>query len=277
MSNSYNDTWRKPPYPTQMSYALSNRTYLGLVNPPVIPLYETRFRSGSTVAYGSRTNTTITAPSGIQDGDGLVIVFGIGIAGTPPTPTPPAGFTLFRTGTVLSLGGFSLVNYFWVKIASGESGNYTISHSAASSWAYMMAFSNVDAVNPIQQSTANNGTSGAATTTATGVTTTREGVSVIFVDQNWGDTSNNLVVPTGITPQFTERRDTDVGYVATGDLIGITTTGDKSHTNNNNVGFGSPWAGYLIVVQPPGYTHISQLGHPYGAIGERQYRNIIPQ
>lgn len=233
------------------------------------------FRSGSSVGYASRTNTTITAPSGIQNGDALVIVFGIGISGTPPTPTPPAGFVQIRAPTSIGLGGFNLANHFWVKVANGESGNYTVTHSSASSWAYMMAFSGADYFNPIEQSTANTGTSGAATTTALGVTTVRAGTTVIFVDQNWGDTSNNLVVPTGTTPTFTERRDADIGYVATGDLASPTTTGNKSHTNNNNVGFGSPWAGYLIVVQPPGFVY-SMPGRPFGAPGSAMHRQILP-
>ena len=228
--------------------------------PPPSPV---AYRSSSATTYASRTNTTLTAPSGIQNGDLLVIIFDIGAA-SPPTPTPPAGFSAlpsFSSPLSMTAGGFTVNMYAWYKFASSESGNYTVTHSSASSQGYIVALSGADPTTPFSPNpTTNTGTG--STTTATGLTTPRDNSLIMFVSSDWGDTANNLTGPTGSTPTFTKRMgstsQSGILYVADGVLGTAGATGDKTITNNSN-GSGA-WGGVLISVEPsstPGSPTIS--------------------
>jgi hypothetical protein len=207
---------------------------------------------GSTnIAYAARTNTILTAPTGIQNGDLLFIYFDIGAA-SPPTPTPPAGFTVVPGFPVTNtLGGFSVTNYAWYKFASSESGNYTVSHASASSEGYIARYTGVNQTTPFSPAaTTSTGTGG--TSTATGLTTAQNGTMVVFLGQDWGDTANNLTGPTGTTPTFTKEMGasttTGVMYVADGVMTTAAATGTKSITNNST---GSdPWFAALVAIQP---------------------------
>ena len=91
------------------------------------------FRSISYVAYGNRGGTTITAPAGITDGDVLLLVFFAGSGTNPPPPiTLPSGFTQLSGPNFTNLSTFYAHRYLAWKVASGESGNYGISHTSAS-------------------------------------------------------------------------------------------------------------------------------------------------
>lgn len=212
-------------------------------------------RSDSATTYASRTNTTLTAPAGIQDGDVLVIVFCIGANPSAPTPTPPAGFSA-PTGTwpitITDLSGFNVKTFVWYKVASGESGNYTVTHTSAASQGYIGAYNGGTSAQPA--ATTNTGTT--ATSTALSITPSANGSVVIFAAHDWGDTTNALSPPTGSTPTFSERLDpgtvSGILYVADGVLATAGATGNKSHTNNTAVGGGHGWAASLIVVEASG-------------------------
>ncbi len=211
------------------------------------------YRSSSATTYASRTNTMLTAPSGIQNGDLLVIVFDIGAA-SPPTPTPPSGFTAlpnFSSPMAMTASGFTVNMYAWYKFASSESGNYTVTHASASSQGYIAAITGANTTTPFSPNpTKNTGTG--TTTTATGLTTPYDTSLVMFISSDWGSTANNLTAPTGSTPTFTKRMgsttQSGILYVADGVLATAAATGDKTMTNNS--AGGEPFGGVLVSIQP---------------------------
>lgn len=225
-------------------------------------------RSFSNTTYASRTNNTITAPSGIQDGDILLLGGVVGAATEAPDPTPPSGFTAvpLTTGTWpidnSDAGSFNLEFRVWYKVASGESGNYTVTHSAASSQHWMACYSGGDTADPIGEATAQGGNS--QTSTALGVTPTVDESMVVFASHDWGSLTNNLTPPTGSTPTFTERMDTTVCYVADGVLTTAGATGNKSHTNNNDNAV-VPFAASLIVINAAPGADTEQEGFRWRA------------
>lgn len=219
--------------------------------PPIEPpsgLDPASIRSSAGVAYGSRTNTTIAAPSGVQDGDILLMFFGVAGA-TAPTPTFPAGFST-AAGPIFNTVSFFSVNYHCVwKRASSESGDYTVTHSVGSSFAFMLCISGAKASgSPINAISASSGAG--VTTTATGITPTADNCLIIFGAHDWGDTGNNLSPPSGSTPTFAELLDSTLRYYADGVLATAGATGDKSITNNSVSG--SNWGVYLVAIAPAG-------------------------
>jgi hypothetical protein len=208
------------------------------------------FRSASNGAYSAKVNTTVNAPAGIVDGDVLIFFLFIAISGTPPTPTPPAGFTALAgfPSAQFGLSGFNARVYAWWKIAASESGSYTATHSSASSQGSMLAVSGAHQTAPIDPNpTVNTGTG--TTTTALGLTTDKDGDLLIFIGTDWGTTANNLTPPSGSTPTFTERQDVALTYIATGNLATAGATGNKTITNNSSAT--DPWSGSLIAVTGP--------------------------
>lgn len=205
-------------------------------------------------AYGTRVDTIIdSTPLGtIADGDLLLLAGLTASGGTPPTMTPPTGFTILA-GTwpmTVTAGGFNLSFWVWSKPAAGESGNYTISHASASAQASLMRITGASSDPFHPACTQNSGVD--STTTWTGLTTTVDGTLIVLEAFNWGGAANDLVPPTGTTPTFTERLEVDpLIYVATGTLTTAGATGDKTQTPNNS-NTGNPWGAVMIAVQPSG-------------------------
>src|SRR5262245_6632217 len=114
------------------------------------------YRSHSVVAYASgRTDTSITAPSGIADGDILLLAFFCGkLTTTPPSVTMPTGFTVIQGPTSVydSFSDFYGARYLAWKLASGESGSYGTTHTSASSGALMVCVSGADSATPTSSS-----------------------------------------------------------------------------------------------------------------------------
>src|SRR4051794_10003191 len=92
------------------------------------------YGSSSLVAEATAANATFTAPTGIADGDTLLICeFLFNGSGAPPTPTPPTGFVQ-APGTWplhLVVGAAQADVYLWWKTAASESGNYTVTHASS--------------------------------------------------------------------------------------------------------------------------------------------------
>jgi len=211
------------------------------------------YRSSTITTYASRTNTVATAPTGIADGDALFL-FVIEVATSPPAITPPSGFSLLPNFPyTLVVGTYSVKTSAFVKIASGESGSYTITHASTISQAYLAAFS-APAFTPFSPNpTVNSATGGPNTTTMLGLTTTTNNSLVMTISQDWGDTTNNLTPPSGSTPTFTERGDASILEVADGILATAGATGNKTMTNNcynNNTNSG--WSGFMFAM--PAFT-----------------------
>ena len=104
-------------------------------------------------------------------------MFIIGGASPPTSITLPAGFTLLQGPSTQTNSGFSVDRRLAYKVASGESGNYTITHATANTDAIMVAISGASATAPVSS---NNG-GGGTTTTAFGVVTPSNNSAVLFL------------------------------------------------------------------------------------------------
>lgn len=235
------------------------------------------------IAYATRTNTTITAPIGIQNGDILLIIF-VTRAATPRPVSPPPGFgainsnpagyltgysasygsaqTFRVTATATNVAGYAggyvgaygasgsssltaEVNIWW-KVADNETGDYTVTHATCPSQAYMAAYAGAKAA-PFDAGLTYGTTLGSAVTAA-GLTTASDNSLVVFINQDWGDTANNLTPPTGSTPTFTERMDVPLLYVADGVVASFGGTGTKTFTSNSAAG--NPNQTFLFALTP---------------------------
>lgn len=145
--------------------------------------------SSSTVSGGTRTNTTITAPSGITNGDLLVIAID---CGGGATVTAPSGFSTV-TGSPVSYNwapsdSYTVRVYTFYKVASGESGNYTCTHSSAyttaSMWRISGADGTVDQVSTDYRSGSVGITDGDVVTAPT-LTTSDDGAAVVWYGACW--------------------------------------------------------------------------------------------
>jgi len=224
--------------------------------------------------YSLRTNTTLVAPAGIENDNILLLFFVIAAQTSAPTPTPPSGFTVL-TGFPNDISdglGFNVDYYAWRKIASGESGDYTITHTSATTDAFMYVLAGADTTTPINPNpTLNEGTTG-TTTTALGLTTAIDNSLVIFATHNWDEYNDTASPPTGTTPTFTERlNSTGILYLADGLLATAGATGNKSHENQNtsqgcDAEGECPWFGSLVAVAassgapPPAPPRMTILG-----------------
>lgn len=128
----------------------------------------------------------------------------------------------------------------------------------------MLRLTGVDTSTPVPQVTFNSGTG--STTTATGLTTSRDNSVVIFNAFAWdGYPGSNGSPPTGTSPTFTERFDGGANsrYVAEGSLLVAGATGDKTQSSANQSA--NPWLAQLIEVQSPTLTEPA-FGFAYGAV-----------
>lgn len=207
------------------------------------------------VGLGPRTNTTIPAPANIKDGDLLVIMLYVELAAA----TPPPGFMPF-TG----LGGVAFpihtttTFWAWRKIASGESGDYLITHGNAPANAFMMVYTGVDlAVIEDVVPSINSGNAN-PNLLATGVNAATVGSRLIYGGAMWNvPTSGDMVVPTGTTPRFTklwipnDSPDSPEGVfgliVADGQIFSPGATGNKTATNGPTL---DDWVTTLITLRP---------------------------
>lgn len=87
------------------------------------------FRSGSSAGNFSGGNLIVNKPSGVVDGDILIVAGYNELSGS--AWTPPAGWTEYKSGGTPDLNNNSWINIWW-KRASGEPANYTF--NKATSW-----------------------------------------------------------------------------------------------------------------------------------------------
>lgn len=206
------------------------------------------FISGSILARATRTNSTITAPTGIVDGNPLVILFEIAAADPPgpPVPTPPLGFNLFAGGfpATNTDGAFISNLYAWGKVANGEAGDYTVLNASAITSAFMLNLTPGDLVDPFNIA-ASIGEGVGGTPTVGSITTLVDLSCVIWVANAWD--LGSITPPSGATPTFVSRYDPAdaVLHVATGVMSPAGATGSKTWVTPVPA---SPWSGALIPV-----------------------------
>lgn len=198
------------------------------------------FVSGSPVALGTRTNTTITAPSGIQDGDCLLalllVVAGISV-------TPPSGFTTMTGFPFLYPNGLDALQAMaFTKRASGESGDYTFSHDSSVSEAYMLAARGAIASGSFEDVNPSINTPPGTTTsiTATTITTATDGDLLVYGAYGYGGFSSPST-PSGMTHRLT-----GTALMAfTEEFPTAGATGDRTST----VSIGDRYAATLIAIK----------------------------
>lgn len=219
------------------------------------------FGTSSSVTEATAVNCTYTAPASIANGDLLMIWHIMFLAGgTPPTPTPPAGFSQVPGITwPINVAGFTAADHItcwlWYKIAASESGNYTVTHTSSVRRGWMARITGANTTTPFAPNpTSNAGVAPTGnlpiTSTFLGLTTSVDSELIMAIGTDWNDSANNLTPPAGSTPTFTERVDIGGAYLATGLLSPAGATGNKTMTNNSGVN--NPWATVLAAVQPSG-------------------------
>lgn len=212
------------------------------------------FSNATTVAEATAVNATYTAPTGITNGNLLLIWhFVYNGAGAPVTPTPPTGFAAPAGAWPIHVvvGAQQADSYLWYKIAASESGNYVVTHASSVRRGIMALVTGNHTTTPFEANpTLNSGT--VTTTTFTGLTTAVDSELILVFGSDWNDTANNLTPPAGATPTFTEQVDIAGEYLATGVLSPAGATGNKTMTNNSLAGDG--WHGSMVAVQPPSAT-----------------------
>lgn len=219
-------------------------------------------RSSTGIAYTSRTNTVVPAPSLIHNGDILVLHFLVGntssITATPPSgfsPVPGPSFPIQDGAT----GNFPVNNYTWYKLASNESGSYTVTHATGNSQAWIASFANADQITPFGQNESSATAETGAQTIVPGITTTRNGSMFAFISQDFGNSQSNLSGPTGYMTQFDQ---SDAGgvtilYASTFRQPTAGASGTQIITNNNVTT--NPWAGFLLAIQPVASSTVVML------------------
>ena len=204
-------------------------------------------RSSSSTSYASRTNTVLSAPSGLANNDILFCALAVGASGASPAVTPPTGFTeLSISPTTLTASGFYIKFHIYWKRAASKSGNYTFTHSAASTQSVLLAISGAETTgSPIDAASVNDTHSvpGGFTTTALSVNTTTPDDLLLYLAHDW-EGSGTLSPPTG----FTEQLDGLV-YAASKTVNADGPTGDVTQTNGN-LNPGEDWAAFLVAIKP---------------------------
>ncbi len=201
----------------------------------------------------------------IASADWMAIQFAIAPAPvtlTPPTITPPGGWTLVRSdtkdGTRSSL---------YSKIAASEGANWTFSISPSSpTIGEVVVYYNVDTTTPVE---ANNGQTNASSTsvTAPSVTTLTDGAHLVFFG------SADFATPTFTPPaSFTERVDSSQTQIAltVADLVQASAgaSGSKTATASGAV----ESIGQLIALRPSSSAAIPALKIPdYVRLGSGLY------
>lgn len=207
----------------------------------------------NTPLHGSRTNTTITAPTGITNGDLLVAVLFVGHASTLPllTVTPPAGWSEETNSPsgIDDTDPYEVSIRVYHKVASGESGDYTFTHAAAETQGYMYRLTGADTSNPIDATPAATqySSSNGQTTTYGSVTTVTNGCFLIFCEADWDGPGSGTV--SGSTPTIALRRAGTVTWLGDGTQTTAGATGSRTRINGNSGATGR-WASLVVPIRP---------------------------
>lgn len=207
----------------------------------------------NTPLHGSRTNTTITAPTGITNGDLLVAVLFVGHASALPllTVTPPTGWTEVANSPsgVDAPDPYEVSIRVYTKPASGESGDYTFTHAAAETQGYMYRLTGASTSTPVDATPAAavwsslNG----QTTTYGSVTTVTNGCFLIFAEADWDGPGSGTV--SGTTPSIAVRRAGTVTWLGDGTQTTAGATSSRTRANGN-ASVQARWASIVVPIRP---------------------------
>ena len=191
------------------------------------------YGSSSTTALSVRTDTILGLPGSAAFPFQIAIVM-VGATGTPPTVTPPAGWTQLFAPTEIDDGSTNRRLYGWYRQwQEGDSTPVTFSHSSCSSIASIHAYSNVSGATPVDVQSSNSGTGTLATATA--LTTTAHATErLLYIGQDWS-TSVNTRTPPGFAANLL------TGAWTAGADTTLSTAGGKARaTINANAGTNNP-------------------------------------
>ena len=213
-------------------------------------------RASTSVAYGTRTNTTVTAPSGAVSGSDVITV-AIDVGGGPSSITisTPSGWTLAGSVSYTNPADAWIVNlYIFVRVHDGSS-SWTFSHSSGDSQAFASAWSGVDTSTPQDVAAATGNGISQATATIASQTIATAGAVRVCARGSWD--GNAITPPAG----WTERHDTPVLWV--GDITAAstgatgTTTVDAGNANSQG-----RWGTVVVALRP------SSGGSSFAAAGQ---------
>lgn len=202
--------------------------------------------SSSVVAEQTAANPVYTAPAGIADGDWLVIWHFIFNA-TAPSPTPPTGFAA-APGTWpihATDGSTNFYQYCWIKKASGESGNYTVTQpTTGATRGLMFAVRGADGTTPMTPTPSqNSGHASGTTTTYNSITTSVANELVCLLGSDDNDNATTYAV-TGFTLQaHTGGECLLTATQATAGAVGTKTMTNEGASN-------TLWIGVMAAFQP---------------------------
>lgn len=194
------------------------------------------FRAVSSIAYGTRTNTTVDKPTGTVDGDIMLAAVFQGHGSSPPPLMAPVDWKLLlQSIPYVTDGGFYGKTYLYWKRASSEGADYTWTHSSSSTQAAITSWSGcvasgtpVDGWTYNASNISNSGRWGQIRANSTNY-------RLVAIDHNWTGGAND---PIGV--DWTEHFDTTLLKIqsrtmaARGDSSTITRPSD------------APWEGYLV-------------------------------
>lgn len=218
--------------------------------------------TSNTLTFGTRTNSTITAPSGIANGDLLVAILHVGdLTLLPPLAVaPPAGWaeapnspaTVARTAD-----NYTVALHIYWKVASSESGNYTFTHTSADTEGYMYRLTGADTTTPIDATpvvqTAN-GTTDGKTTGYGSLSTVTNGAFLIYGESLWDGPGSGTV--SGSSPTISVRRSGAISWIGDGTQTTAGATSARTRTNGNSDNV-LPWASIVVPIRPSGGSSIS--------------------
>lgn len=211
------------------------------------------FRSSTTLATGgARTTSTINMPAGVQAGDEVRIIVGVGATGASGlTITPPGTATLVTTVTYGD-GSYTVRNstYRYRVVGSGDPASFAFTHSSATTDGGALAYSGVDTTPDDATATTSNATGGTPATTT--LTTVTANAMLVAVRGSWDGTA--ITPPAG----YTERIDQLVTWVGESVKAATGATGAVSIPSGN--GSSSPWSTIMMALRPStGTTPIPPL------------------
>jgi len=202
-------------------------------------------RSASTTAYGSRTNTTVTVPTGAATGDVIVIAFAVGNSSLV-TPSGMGAWTAAST-SYTAPDPWAVNLFLWVKpFVSGET-QYTITHSSGYSQAYVTAWTGADTSSPFDVTpvTAAQNMFGGSSSTATApaLTIVTAGAQGLIARGSWD--GNAITPPSG----WTENYDAPVLWFGSRNYASAGSTGTVAvpHGNGSNA---YPWGVIHAALRP---------------------------
>jgi hypothetical protein len=202
------------------------------------------FGSSSNTTYASRSALTVTAPSGIADGDFLLAL--ILWSGSGNTITPPAGWAQVGSTASASDGSFTVNSGVFTKVAASESGDYTWTPGAtAATQGLILRYTGANGAVNTSSSNMVGVDAGNQDRDANSITPSVDGCMLVYAGFDWGDYTTDLTPPTG----YTERVEVNP-LIYAADALQVTAGATGTVTMQCNASVIDPRGAWLIALEP---------------------------